>query len=89
MFCQVKSMNWKRIVCKKLETEKTKSKEELASLRKFSSFEEISFESGKNKSREFHMDMGELFRYLQEHKCEDIFREYFGISGRTQLQNPV
>jgi hypothetical protein len=79
-------MNWQRIQCKKIESLKTKSRDELDSVRKFSTFEEISFATGKNKTLERHMDMGQFFRYLQEHKCEDVFREYFGCSGRGTAQ---
>lgn len=59
------------------------SENELPSLRKFDPLKEISFESGKTKSRECHMDMGELYRYLHAHQCAAVFKEYFGVDGRS------
>ncbi|KAF4523106.1 hypothetical protein B566_EDAN003120 [Ephemera danica] len=80
---RVKCMNWKRIMCKKKETIPVTTEEEISSLRKFGPLKEISFESGKTKSRDCHMDMGELYRYLQEHQCAAVFKEYFGVNGRS------
>jgi len=70
-------MNWQRITCKKIETQKVSSMEELDALRKFPSFEEVT------------LTMGDFFRYLQQHKCEDIFKEYFGFSGKTSANQQV
>ncbi|XP_068082861.1 RWD domain-containing protein 2A isoform X2 [Anabrus simplex] len=84
---KVKAMNWKRIMCKKKEASKLESAT-VDSLRKFSTFQEISFESGKRKSRDCHMDMGELYRYLAEHQCSYVFKDYFGVDGgRATLHN--
>ncbi|XP_047121467.1 RWD domain-containing protein 2A isoform X1 [Schistocerca piceifrons] len=78
---KVKSMNWKKIMCKKKETFKLNGGE-MDELRKFPSFREISFESGKGKSQEHHMDMGEFYRYLAEHNCSYVFKDYFGVDGK-------
>lgn len=74
-------MNWKRIICKKKEVCKLVVAN-IDSLRKFPTFSEISFESGKGKSRECHMDMGEFYQYLSEHSCSYVFKDYFGVDGK-------
>jgi hypothetical protein len=78
---KVKCMNWKKIMCKKKEVINLNSLS-VDSLRKFSAFQEISFECGKNKSRDCHMDMGELYHYLAEHNCSYVFKDYFGVDGK-------
>lgn len=77
-------MNWKKIICKKKEVERLNNLINLEVLRKFKNFQEITFESAKNKSRDHptHIDMGELYRYLDEHNCSYVFQDYFGVSGR-------
>lgn len=52
-------------------------------LRKFKGFHEISFEGGRTKSRDTHMNMGEFFRYLSQHECGYVFKDYFGVDGKT------
>lgn len=52
-------------------------------LRLFPQFEEISFSPSCRPGREHHMDMGQFFQYLEEHHCAQVFKDYFGISGRA------
>lgn len=73
----VKAMNWKKIAMKKVEDFPIGSEFE----RKFSNFEEISFHVA-NRGSDHHMDMGEFYRYLNDHDCSYVFVDYFGISGR-------
>uniref|UniRef100_A0A1B6MR14 RWD domain-containing protein n=1 Tax=Graphocephala atropunctata TaxID=36148 RepID=A0A1B6MR14_9HEMI len=80
---RIRCMNWKKIVCKKKEEEQIKKEATMESLRKFTGFEEISFDGGKNKMRESHMDMGEFYKYLSDHECGYVFREYFGVDGKV------
>ncbi len=76
-------MTWKKIVCKKIE-ETESTADTLNSLRKFDHFVELNFQNLKgNKSNETHTDMGEFYRYLIQHKCEYIFKDFFGIEGKT------
>ena len=49
----------------------------MENFRKFDKFEEIGFVKGD--TRDYHMDMGEFFKYLQNHNCEYMFKELFGI----------
>ncbi|KAJ9601056.1 hypothetical protein L9F63_000791 [Diploptera punctata] len=83
---KVKCMNWKKIMCKKKEITNINSNS-IDSLRKFPTFQEISFDCGKSKSMEYHMDMGELYRYLAEHNCSYVFKDYFGVDGRTSTNS--
>lgn len=50
--------------------------------KKFTNFQEISFNCNKVKKQDYHMDFGEFFKYLKENKCEYIFKEYFGMDGK-------
>lgn len=68
---QIRNMNWKKIMLKK--------REECLE-RSFPDFEEKSFNKMKD---ERHMDMGEFFKYLENHNCGYIFKEYFGVDGKV------
>lgn len=50
------------------------------SLRKFAGFEEAVFDP--HGSRGNHMDLGQLYQFLNEKGCCDVFQLYFGIEGR-------
>lgn len=50
------------------------------SLRKFTGFEEAMFDPHGNRGN--HMDLGQLYQFLNEKGCCDIFQIYFGIEGR-------
>ena len=71
----IKQWNWKKINVKLQEEDKDVI--DLESWRKFKKFEEIGFV--KAETRDYHMDMGEFFKYLQEYQCEYMFKELFGI----------
>lgn len=74
-------MNWKKIMCKKKE-ELPLADLSVSTLRKFPDFKEISFEGNKSKRWDYHMDFGEFYKYLTEHNCEYIFKDYFGMDGK-------
>lgn len=67
-------------MCKKKEEDELSIP--ITELRKFSDFKEISFEGNKAKRRDYHMDFGEFYRYLSDHGCDYIFKDYFGIDGK-------
>lgn len=69
-------------MCKKKEEVPITDSKNIDSFRKFISFQEISFDGGKNKGRECHMNMGEFYRYLNEHDCGYVFKDYFGVDGK-------
>lgn len=54
--------------------------ESIDSLRKFTGFEEAMFDPHGNRGN--HMDLGQLYQFLNEKGCSDIFQIYFGIEGR-------
>lgn len=60
--------------------EESGAAEGVDSLRKFTSFEEAMFDP--HGSRGNHMDLGQLYQFLNEKGCCDVFQMYFGIEGR-------
>jgi len=70
----VRHWNWKKINVK---IQEDKDTEDVDSERLFDNFEEIGIV--KSSGRDYHMDMGEFFRYLECHKCSWAFKELFGI----------
>ncbi|XP_063889887.1 RWD domain-containing protein 2A-like [Scylla paramamosain] len=80
---KVRSWNWQKILCKKREEVNISSDQDLSALRRFSTFEELGSENNiRVKNGGFHVNMGDVFRYLEEHECGYVFKDYFGISGR-------
>ena len=79
VWCIIKQWNWKQINVKFQEDHHDEgiSQENMENFRKFDKFEEIGFVKGD--TRDYHMDMGEFFKYLQNHNCEYMFKELFGI----------
>ncbi|KAF2893084.1 hypothetical protein ILUMI_13088 [Ignelater luminosus] len=73
----IKSMNWKRIFCKISE----ECKEDKDLFLKFDNFEEKVFQNSSIKCN--HMDMGELFKFLEDHKCGYVFKDLFGVEAKT------
>lgn len=74
----IRAMTWKRIVCKFIEND-TGNNVEL--FRKFKKFEELSFHCEGNRSN--HMSMGELLKFLENHNSGYIFKELFGLDGKS------
>ncbi|KAG7167025.1 RWD domain-containing protein 2A-like [Homarus americanus] len=80
---KVRSWNWQKILCKKHEDMEITAEQDLSKLRRFSTFEELGSENNiRVKSSGFHVDMGDVFRYLENHESGYVFKEYFGINGR-------
>ncbi|RZC40836.1 DUF1115 and/or RWD domain containing protein [Asbolus verrucosus] len=73
----IKSMNWKRIFCKISEECKDSSDNFL----KFRAFDEKVFQNNNIKNN--HMDMGELFKFLEDHQCGYIFKDIFGVEAKS------
>eukprot|EP00090_Calanus_glacialis_P013811 TRINITY_DN22461_c0_g1_i1.p1 TRINITY_DN22461_c0_g1~~TRINITY_DN22461_c0_g1_i1.p1 ORF type:complete len:301 (+),score=87.20 TRINITY_DN22461_c0_g1_i1:34-903(+) len=70
----VRHWNWKKINVK---IQEDKDTEDVDGERLFDKFEEIG--TVKNTGRDYHMDMGEFYRYLESHNCTWMFKELFGI----------
>lgn len=69
-WASIRSMTWQKIMCKVTEDAKS---------RRFQTFQEVPFQT--HGSRSNHSDLGELYKYLQQHQLEFIFKELFGIEG--------
>ena len=70
----IKSWNWKKINVRLQEG----GGSEVDASRRFASFEEIGFLKG-GETRDYHMDMGEFHKYLEQQDCGYIFKELFGV----------
>lgn len=80
---KVRSWNWQKILCKKSEEATIPADQDLSTLRRFSHFEELGSENNiRVKNGGFHVNMGDVLRYLEDHECGYVFKDYFGISGR-------
>ncbi|XP_029373895.1 RWD domain-containing protein 2B [Echeneis naucrates] len=84
---RVKVLTWKKIMIRHREdflldcqVEDSRSVESMDSLRKFTGFEEAMFDPHGNRGN--HMDLGQLYQFLNEKGCCDVFQIYFGIEGR-------
>ncbi|XP_075892913.1 RWD domain-containing protein 2B isoform X2 [Nelusetta ayraudi] len=83
---RVKVLTWKKIMIRHREDiplgpgEESGAAEGVDSLRKFTGFEEAMFDP--HGSRGNHMDLGQLYQFLNEKGCCDVFQMYFGIEGR-------
>lgn len=71
-------MTWKKIFCKVIEEDK---EEEEGKFLKFDKFEEVVFQNSGSKFN--HMDMGELFKYLEDRHLGYIFKELFGVDAKS------
>uniref|UniRef100_A0A6A7G6W0 RWD domain-containing protein 2A n=1 Tax=Hirondellea gigas TaxID=1518452 RepID=A0A6A7G6W0_9CRUS len=81
----VRSWNWQKILCKRQETKALKNDElsDISSLRRFGKFKELgTADDIRVKSGGFHVDMGDLYRYLKKNSSEYMFKEYFGVEGK-------
>ncbi|KAJ8280110.1 hypothetical protein GJAV_G00050660 [Gymnothorax javanicus] len=84
-WARVKVLTWKRIMIRHredipLDSQSGTEEEMLTSLRRFTGFEEAMFDPHGNRGN--HMDLGQLYHFLNERGCGDVFQLYFGIEGR-------
>lgn len=84
---RVKVLTWKKIMIRHREDitiecrgGDSQNVESIDSLRKFTGFEEAMFDPHGNRGN--HMDLGQLYQFLNEKGCCDVFQIYFGIEGR-------
>ncbi|XP_029027490.1 RWD domain-containing protein 2B [Betta splendens] len=84
---RVKVLTWKKIMIRHREdipldqrAEDSSTGQSIDSLRKFTGFEEAMFDPHGNRGN--HMDLGQLYQFLNEKGCCDVFQIYFGIEGR-------
>ncbi|KAM3934650.1 RWD domain-containing protein 2B isoform 1-T2 [Leptodactylus fuscus] len=82
---RIRKLTWKRILIRHredvpLSSSASKAETEIQKLRKFPALEEKAFDV--HGSRGNHMDLGQLYQFLQEKGCAEVFPMYFGIEGR-------
>ncbi|KAK1900397.1 RWD domain containing protein 2B [Dissostichus eleginoides] len=84
---RVKVLTWKKIMIRHREDfpldgqcGDNRTVESIDSRRKFTGFEEAMFDPHGNRGN--HMDLGQLYQFLNEKGCCEIFQMYFGIEGR-------
>ncbi|KAK6296352.1 hypothetical protein J4Q44_G00324940 [Coregonus suidteri] len=85
-WARVKVLTWKKIMIRHREDVPLDSQsaegsmaDNVDSLRRFTGFEEAMFDPHGNRGN--HMDLGQLYTYLNERGCGDVFQLYFGIEG--------
>ncbi|XP_060530319.1 RWD domain-containing protein 2A isoform X2 [Cylas formicarius] len=74
----VRSLNWKKIICKVTE----ENNEKKSTFLKFENFEEVIF-GYQGGAKINHMDKGEFYKFLEAHKLGYIFKELFGVDGKA------
>ncbi|TSK67196.1 RWD domain-containing protein 2B [Bagarius yarrelli] len=80
-WARVKVLTWKRIMIRHREDVPLDlTTQSDSSLRRFDGFDETAFDP--HGSRGNHMDLGQLFQFLSERGCSQIFQLYFGVEGR-------
>ncbi|XP_071994763.1 RWD domain-containing protein 2B [Engystomops pustulosus] len=82
---RIRKLTWKRILIRHredfpLSCAASETLMEIQKLRKFPALEEMAFDV--HGSRGNHMDLGQLYQFLQEKACAEVFPMYFGIEGR-------
>uniref|UniRef100_A0A8C5MAN9 RWD domain containing 2B n=1 Tax=Leptobrachium leishanense TaxID=445787 RepID=A0A8C5MAN9_9ANUR len=82
---RIRKLTWKRILIRHredvaLSCSAAETNAEIQKRRKFPALEEKAFDV--HGSRGNHMDLGQLYQYLNENGCTDVFPMYFGIEGR-------
>ncbi|NXS12161.1 RWD2B protein, partial [Neodrepanis coruscans] len=78
---RVRRLTWKRILIRHREDFSLEGggQAEVQNQRKFSTLEEKCFDA--RGARGNHMDLGQLYHFLEEKGCADIFQMYFGVEG--------
>ncbi|KAM6382323.1 RWD domain-containing protein 2B isoform 3-T5 [Alca torda] len=78
---RIRKLTWKRILIRHREDVSLEGggHAEIQKQRKFSTLEEKCFDA--HGARGNHMDLGQLYRFLEEKGCADIFQMYFGVEG--------
>ncbi|WAQ98643.1 RWD2B-like protein, partial [Mya arenaria] len=79
---RLRRLNWKKLVVKEKEGQDI-GDGNIEKYRKFEGFEEKVFDVRGGKGREYHMDLGKLYEFLDLHDCGHIFQMYFGVEGKS------
>lgn len=88
---KLRRLNWKKLTSKHREDvtidgdDKEAFETTFKSLRHFPDFQEINFEV--RGSRDYHMDLGQFFQYLEKHGCAEVFKILLGVDGRVSQKD--
>uniref|UniRef100_A0A6J0U0P5 RWD domain-containing protein 2B n=1 Tax=Pogona vitticeps TaxID=103695 RepID=A0A6J0U0P5_9SAUR len=78
---RIRRLSWQRILIRHREDISLEGAEDkMEDQKKFSTFEEKIFDA--HGSRGNHMDLGQLYHFLLDRGCADIFQLYFGVEGQ-------
>ncbi|XP_038213131.1 RWD domain-containing protein 2A [Zerene cesonia] len=75
----IKSMNWKKIVVRKIELFELSFQ---AKEQRFSKFEEIIFQNASSRTNK-HADMSGFSKYMEEYNLTEAFNDFFGFDNNT------
>ncbi|KAH9499464.1 RWD domain-containing protein 2A [Bulinus truncatus] len=56
---------------------------DLSAVYKFDPFDELVLDARGGKGREYHMDLGQFSKYLEQHNSSHIFNLFFGLDVRN------
>ncbi|XP_072170739.1 RWD domain-containing protein 2B-like [Diadema setosum] len=85
---KIRRLNWKKLTSKHredFEVAPENFEAESKGLRHFQDFQEINFDV--RGARDYHMDLGQFFQYLERHGCADIFKILLGVDGRVSQKD--
>ena len=81
----IKSWNWKKINVCHQEVEKAEENEQSINVfRRFNDFQEIGFVKNSD-TRDYHMDMSEFSKYLDQNNCLYMFKLLFGFDKQNDI----
>ena len=81
----IKSWNWKKINVRHQEEEKVEDHEQSINVfRRFNDFQEIGFVKNSD-TRDYHMDMSEFSKYLDQNNCLYMFKLLFGFDKQHDI----
>ena len=81
----IKSWNWKKINVRHQEEEKVDENSDHQTIeifRRFKGFQEIGFVKN-GETRDYHMDMSEFSKYLDQNDCLYMFKILFGFEKQV------
>ncbi|XP_050837631.1 RWD domain-containing protein 2B isoform X4 [Serinus canaria] len=81
---RIRRLTWKRILIRHREDVSLEGggHAEIQKQRKFPTLEEKCFDAHGAQGN--HMDLGQLYKFLEEKGCADMFQMYFGVEGHSR-----
>ena len=77
-YSAIKRWNWQHIELKHEEKQKIKNFKEIENLRRFEKVAELQFKVAGQRHGH-HQDLGEFRQYLEQRKCDEIFKILFNF----------